>query len=207
MINFKSLVNENDIPLFVPDGIDDWSDRFEKARELHHWVNKANWEKYNTETKHSRWRQADIPELAWADRHEGDVFSWDRDYFKMDRNDPEIVVRDKVYLPQYYLEPEKYEIIKDNEILLYWYNFCQWAMPMANEYAGVFESDDNGDTVLGQVEEDDVLGLPCLIKIAQDEYTDKKTGEPKQAWKVFNVYPWASGEKIDVDEIKSDVPF
>ena len=71
----------------------------------------------------------------------------------------------------------------------------------------VFEADENGDTVLGQVEENDVLGLPCLIKIAQDEYTDKKTGEPKQAWKVFNVYPWSSGEKIDVEEIKSDVPF
>ena len=71
------------------------------------------------------------------------VFSWDRDYYRMDRNDPEIVVRDKVYLPQFYLEPEKYEIIKDNEILLYWYRFCEWAMPMANEYAGVFEKDNN----------------------------------------------------------------
>ena len=143
MINFDTLLKDNDIPLFVPDGIDNWSDRFEKARELHHWVNRANWEKYNTETNHVRWRQADIPELTWADRHEGDVFSWDRDYYRMDRNDPEIVVRDKVYLPQFYLEPEKYEIIKDNEILLYWYRFCEWAMPMANEYAGVFEKDNN----------------------------------------------------------------
>ena len=67
MTNFESLVTENDIPLFVPDGIDDWSDRFEKAQELHHWVNKENWLKYNTDTNHSRWRQADIPELAWAD--------------------------------------------------------------------------------------------------------------------------------------------
>ena len=104
MINFDTLLKDNDIPLFVPDGIDNWSDRFEKARELHHWVNRANWEKYNTETNHVRWRQADIPELTWADRHEGDVFSWDRDYYRMDRNDPEIVVRDKVYLPQFYLE-------------------------------------------------------------------------------------------------------
>ena len=119
MINFDTLLKDNDIPLFVPDGIDNWSDRFEKARELHHWVNRANWEKYNTETNHVRWRQADIPELTWADRHEGDVFSWDRDYYRMDR------------------------IIKDNEILLYWYRFCEWAMPMANEYAGVFEKDNN----------------------------------------------------------------
>jgi hypothetical protein len=70
----------------------------------------------------------------------------------------------------------------------------------------VFDSDDNGDTILGQVEEDDVLGLPCLIKIAQDEYIDKQ-GQPKQAWKVFNIYPWSNGSKIDPDELTSDVPF
>ena len=70
----------------------------------------------------------------------------------------------------------------------------------------MFEADYNGDTVLGQVEEEDVLGQPCLIKIAQDEYTDK-TGQTKQAWKVFNIYPWSNGTKLDVDELQSDVPF
>ena len=59
---------------------------------------------------------------------------------------------------------------------------------------------------MGQVEETDVLGQPCLIKIAQDEYVDKQ-GLPKQAWKVFNIYPWSNGSKIDPDELTSDVPF
>ena len=143
MINFEELVTKNEIPMFVPEGIEHWQDRFEKARELHHWINRERWKQYNTDTRWVRWRQADIPELTWADRHEGDVFSWDRDYYRIDRNDPEIVVRDKIYLPQFFLEPEKYEIIKDNETLLYWYNFCSWAMPMAEKYADVFESNNN----------------------------------------------------------------
>ena len=36
MINFDTLLKDNDIPLFVPDGIDNWSDRFEKARRPRH---------------------------------------------------------------------------------------------------------------------------------------------------------------------------
>jgi hypothetical protein len=70
----------------------------------------------------------------------------------------------------------------------------------------VFEIDKDENTVLGQVEEDDVLGFPCLVKIAREEYTDK-SGEHRQAWKVFQVYPWQNGDKIDPDELNSNVPF
>ena len=70
----------------------------------------------------------------------------------------------------------------------------------------VFESDEDGNTILGQVEEDDVLGHPCLIKVALEDYTDRE-GNPKRAWKVFSVYPWANGTKIDTEELSSDVPF
>jgi len=143
MIDFEKLVTENEIPTFQPQGLEQFADRFEKAQELHHMMNRELWKQYNTDTRWVRWRQADIPELTWADRHEGDVFSWDRDYFRIDRNDPEIVVRDKIYLPQFFLEPDKYEIIKDNETLHYWYNFAQWAMPLASQYADVFQNDDS----------------------------------------------------------------
>lgn len=70
----------------------------------------------------------------------------------------------------------------------------------------VFDADKDGNTVLAQVEEDDILGLPCLIKIAREEYT-AKDGATRQAWKVFQVYPWQNGNKLDPDEINSDVPF
>ena len=70
----------------------------------------------------------------------------------------------------------------------------------------VFDADDDGNTLLGQVEEEDILGMPCLVKIAREEYkaTD---GTTRQAWKVFQVYPWQNGERLDADELSSEVPF
>lgn len=70
----------------------------------------------------------------------------------------------------------------------------------------VFQVDDNNDTVLGQVEESDVIGLPCLIKIGQEEYK-AQDGSTRKAWKVFQVYPWQNGERKDASEFDSDVPF
>ena len=70
----------------------------------------------------------------------------------------------------------------------------------------VFEIDKDENTILGQVEESDIIGLPCLIKIALEEYEDK-TGQQRKAWKVFSIYPWSNGSKIDIDELSSDVPF
>lgn len=70
----------------------------------------------------------------------------------------------------------------------------------------VFKVDKDENTVLGQVEESDVLGMPCLIKIALEEYEDK-SGMPRKAWKVFTIYPWANGSRIDPDEMSADVPF
>ena len=57
------------------------------------------------------------------------------------------------------------------------------------------------------MEESDILGQPCLVKLGLDEYEDKKTGEPRQAWKVFTIYPWSNGSRKDPDEFNSDVPF
>ena len=69
----------------------------------------------------------------------------------------------------------------------------------------VFEIDDDAKTILGQVEEDDVIGLPCLVKIDREAY--EKDGETKHAWKVQQVYPWREGTRVSADEFSGDVPF
>jgi len=69
----------------------------------------------------------------------------------------------------------------------------------------VFDANEDGETILGEIEEDDVIGRPVLIKLGQEEYT--KDGQTKQAWKVFTVYPWKEGGRLSGEEIKSDVPF
>ncbi len=68
-----------------------------------------------------------------------------------------------------------------------------------------FSSDEEGNTQLGLIEESDILGNPCLIKLGTEEYS--KDGETKTAFKVFELYPWAEGSKLDVDEIGVDAPF
>ena len=69
----------------------------------------------------------------------------------------------------------------------------------------VFPQDEKGRTMLAEVEEDDVSGQPCLIKIDKEEY--EKDGEKRTAWKVFNAYPWKDGQKLSSEEVSSDVPF
>ena len=69
-----------------------------------------------------------------------------------------------------------------------------------------FPVDDNGNVSLGQVEEEDVLGCPCLAKIGEQAFTNKE-GEKKTTMRVFNTFPWNSGQKLSADEIGSDVPF
>jgi len=75
------------------------------------------------------------------------------------------------------------------------------------ENVGVsFPIDDNGNVALGQVEEEDVIGYPCLAKVGQQAFTNKE-GEEKTTMRVFNTFPWNSGQKLSADEIGSDVPF
>jgi hypothetical protein len=69
----------------------------------------------------------------------------------------------------------------------------------------VFDTNEDGETILGEIEENDVIGRPVLIKLGQEEYT--KDGQTKQAWKVFTVYPWKEGSRLSGEEVKSDVPF
>ena len=63
-----------------------------------------------------------------------------------------------------------------------------------------------GDAILGEVEEDDVIGVPCLVKVVEEHY--EKDGEQRTALKVARTQVWSEGAKISKDEIQaSDIPF
>ena len=68
----------------------------------------------------------------------------------------------------------------------------------------VFEEND-GKVKLGFVEEDDVLGMPTLVKLGEETY--EKDGESRKAIRIFSCYPWNDGIKLKADEIGNDVPF
>ena len=74
------------------------------------------------------------------------------------------------------------------------------------ESIGVDFPEVDGKTKLMEVEEDDVLGHPCLIKLGEDTYTNID-GDEKTVLRVFGAFPWRDGVKLSSDEIDSDVPF
>jgi len=59
---------------------------------------------------------------------------------------------------------------------------------------------------LGEIEEEDVLGLPCLGALKTDKFTNSQ-GEEVSVLKVMQVFPWADGTKLSEDELGDDVPF
>jgi hypothetical protein len=70
---------------------------------------------------------------------------------------------------------------------------------------GVEFPDVEGKTKLMEVEESDIVGLPALIKIDNEEY--EFDGETRTAVKIFAAYPWSSGVRLDPSELDSDIPF
>ena len=71
----------------------------------------------------------------------------------------------------------------------------------------LFPEDENGNIALAIVEEEDVIGKPCFIKINQEHYTNKD-GEQRYVWKVFDAYEWADGQLLSPDEVTGDdLPF
>ena len=69
-----------------------------------------------------------------------------------------------------------------------------------------FPTNKQGDTLLAEVEESDVVGHPCFVKLGREEY--EKDGEQRFVWKVFDVFPWSDGEKLSEDEVSADdLPF
>lgn len=59
------------------------------------------------------------------------------------------------------------------------------------------------------IEEDDVVGLPCYIRIKREEWVDKKTNEKRGAWKANRVFPWTDGSRLSPEEVdpNANVPF
>lgn len=68
-----------------------------------------------------------------------------------------------------------------------------------------FPTTEDGKTKLAEVEEEDVLGLPALVKINREFY--EKDGEQRSTWKVFTAAKWTDGEKLAPEEVGEDVPF
>jgi len=69
-----------------------------------------------------------------------------------------------------------------------------------------FPKNKKGDSQLAVIEEEDVIGKPCYIKL--DKKTWKAEGETRSTWKAFEVFPWKDGVTLDSDEVKTDgLPF
>tara|TARA_B100000470_G_scaffold129336_1_gene100071 strand:+ start:5542 stop:6120 length:579 start_codon:yes stop_codon:yes gene_type:complete len=69
-----------------------------------------------------------------------------------------------------------------------------------------FPRNDDGVVSLAEVEEDDVLGRPAVVRLTENEYTNRN-GEQRTAFKVDSILPWESGKRLSADEIADDVPF
>jgi len=63
-----------------------------------------------------------------------------------------------------------------------------------------------GDAILGEVEVEDVIGVPCLAKVVEEQY--EKDGEQRTSLKVSRTMVWNEGTKISKEEIQAnDIPF
>jgi|TARA_Y100000296_G_scaffold71498_1_gene87039 hypothetical protein len=69
-----------------------------------------------------------------------------------------------------------------------------------------FPKDEDGNIQLMQIEEEDVIGLPCLGNL-QSVTFENDAGEEISIMKVVEVFPWASGQKLPAEEIGEEVPF
>ena len=67
-----------------------------------------------------------------------------------------------------------------------------------------FPKDDKGVMQLGEVEEEDVIGMPVLADIKPYEYKNKD-GEMKYSLRVLSLFPWNDGERVKPKE--TEVPF
>ena len=69
-----------------------------------------------------------------------------------------------------------------------------------------FPKNKAGDSELAIIEEEDVIGKPCFIRLNKETY--EKDGETRHSWKTFEVFPWQDGVTLSEDEVSTgDVPF
>ena len=82
----------------------------------------------------------------------------------------------------------------------YYKDFCE------NLGVNFDKSKDNDSIILlCEIEESDVMGFPCLIRVGENSY--EKNGEIIRNMKVHSVFPWKDGVELNPDELTSDVPF
>ena len=75
------------------------------------------------------------------------------------------------------------------------------------EKLGVTFPKNDGVVQLGIVEEEDVMGLPCLITLKETSFTNKD-GEDKKSLQVTEISKWDNGKKMEKEEIDvDDLPF
>ena len=74
------------------------------------------------------------------------------------------------------------------------------------ESLGVIFKKDGDNIVLGEVEESDVVGKPCLANVDVNEY-ENKDGELRRSMQVVSIEPWKDGTELDKSEMEDDLPF
>ena len=71
-----------------------------------------------------------------------------------------------------------------------------------------FPETEDGKLQLAEVEDEDILGHPCLIKVEEVEWENKKTGDSGKSVKAIDIMPWKEGKKLSTDELSADdLPF
>jgi len=71
-----------------------------------------------------------------------------------------------------------------------------------------FPETEDGKLKLAEVEDEDILGHPCLIKVEEVEWENKKTGDSGKSVKAIDILPWKEGKKLSTDELSADdLPF
>ena len=69
-----------------------------------------------------------------------------------------------------------------------------------------FPRDDDGVVSLAEVEDDDILGRAALVRLTEQEYTNRN-GEQRTSFKVDNIMPWETGKRLSAAELEDEVPF
>ena len=64
----------------------------------------------------------------------------------------------------------------------------------------------DGKTKVMEIEESDIIGMPVLVKLANEAYTNAD-GEEKISIRAVNTLPWADGNRLASAELIEDVPF
>jgi hypothetical protein len=83
-------------------------------------------------------------------------------------------------------------------------NYVRWCEAVGVE----FPKTKDGKLELVEVEEDDILGNPCLIKVNEIDWENKTTGQSGKSMQVVDIHSWDKGTRLSKDElVNDDLPF